>query len=268
LIDVKFLVVDDSANARKSIRRVIELLIGSKKVVEAADGMEALSILATEDIDFIIADWEMPNLSGGDLLIQVRNAAKTKTIPFIMATAHTERDFLITSLQEGVSNYLIKPFTAKELEEKIRRSWSGANRRSTDRYFMLPEHTAHLISGKKSWDCQMINISRTGSLIQLEYSTDLELLKNYELRFEMELKDSDKPLKVDKIRCKATRIELDDAFRLTDHTCSMALWFGANTMPETVLIRLTNILTWLKGASPDMIDDKDDIDGMSDTQPI
>lgn len=257
MIDVKFLVVDDSANARRSIRRVIELLIGSKKVIEAADGMEALSILATEDIDFIIADWEMPNLSGGDLLIQVRNSAKTEKIPFIMATAHSERDFLITSLQEGVSNYLIKPFTAKELEEKIRRSWSGANRRTSDRYFMLPEHKAQLVSGKKSWDCEMINISRTGALIQLEYSSELELLKNYELRFEIELKYSDRPLKLDKIKCKATRIELDDAFRLTDNTCSIALWFGANTMREPVLNRLANVLSWLKSSSPDMIDDND-----------
>ena len=114
---MKFLVVDDSATM---LRIVINSLnrVGIKDIVEAADGAEALAKFSPE-IGFVITDWNMPNMGGVDLARALRAREDGKTIPILMVTARSVREDIITAMESGVNNYIVKPFTLQNLKEKI-----------------------------------------------------------------------------------------------------------------------------------------------------
>jgi two-component system, chemotaxis family, chemotaxis protein CheY len=116
--DIKILVVDDFATMRKVLRNLLKQG-GYENVMEAADGIAALQIIKTEKIDFIISDWNMPNMSGLDLLKSVRADKEVSNTPFLMVTAETLPDRVISAVRAGASSYITKPFTADVLNEKI-----------------------------------------------------------------------------------------------------------------------------------------------------
>jgi two-component system, chemotaxis family, chemotaxis protein CheY len=116
--DIKILVVDDFATMRKVLRNLLKRG-GYENIVEAADGLSALQIIKTQKIDFIISDWHMPNMSGLDLLKTVRADKEVSDTPFLMVTAETTPERMISAVKAGVSSYMIKPFTAEILSEKI-----------------------------------------------------------------------------------------------------------------------------------------------------
>jgi two-component system, chemotaxis family, chemotaxis protein CheY len=115
---IKILVVDDFATMRKVIRNLLKQ-VGYENIVEAEDGVIALKVLKSQKIDLIVSDWNMPNMTGLELLKAVRADEDLKTTPFLMVTAEALQDNVIAAVKAGVSNYIVKPFTAETLNEKI-----------------------------------------------------------------------------------------------------------------------------------------------------
>lgn len=116
--DLRFLVVDDFSTMRRIIKNLLNDL-GYQNVAEADDGTTALPILQAGEIDFLITDWNMPGMAGLDLLKAVRSDPKLARIPVLMLTAESKREQIIEAAQAGVSGYVIKPFTAETLKEKL-----------------------------------------------------------------------------------------------------------------------------------------------------
>ena len=116
--DLKVLVVDDFATMRKIIKNILSQL-GFKNIYEADDGTTALEVLKKEKIDLIISDWNMPKMSGLDLLKAVRSDPNLKDIIFIMVTAEAQKDNVIEAIKHGVNQYIVKPFTPETLKEKL-----------------------------------------------------------------------------------------------------------------------------------------------------
>lgn len=115
---MKILVVDDFSTMRRIIKNLLRDL-GFSNVHEADDGQTALPKLVSGDFDFLITDWNMPGMSGIDLLKSVRAAPSLATLPVLMVTAEAKREQIILAAQAGVNGYIIKPFTAQTLKEKI-----------------------------------------------------------------------------------------------------------------------------------------------------
>ena len=116
--DMKFLVVDDFSTMRRIIKNLLNDL-GYANVTEADDGQTALPILQAGGIDFLVTDWNMPGMPGLDLLKAVRSDPKLAKLPVLMLTAEAKREQIVEAAQAGVSGYVIKPFTAVTLKEKI-----------------------------------------------------------------------------------------------------------------------------------------------------
>ncbi|MGO3453360.1 MAG: chemotaxis response regulator CheY [Marinomonadaceae bacterium] len=116
--NMKILIVDDFSTMRRIIKNLLRDL-GFTNTVEADDGTTALPILQGGSIDFLVTDWNMPGMTGIELLRAVRADAKLKTIPVLMVTAEAKRDQIIAAAQAGVNGYVVKPFTAVALKEKI-----------------------------------------------------------------------------------------------------------------------------------------------------
>ena len=112
------LVVDDFATMRRIITNILKQL-GYDTILEAEDGAKALQIMETEKVDFVITDWNMPNMSGLDLLMAIRASEDKKDIPVLMVTAEAMQENIVKAAQAGVNHYIIKPFDAKTLSEKI-----------------------------------------------------------------------------------------------------------------------------------------------------
>ena len=122
--NLKILIVDDFATMRKVIRNLLKQG-GFENVVEAEDGVAALKVLQSQKVDFIISDWNMPNMSGLELLKAVRGSDDLKELPFLMVTAEALKDNVVAAVKAGVSNYIVKPFTAEVLNEKIEKIVKG-----------------------------------------------------------------------------------------------------------------------------------------------
>ena len=116
--DLKFLVVDDYSTMRRIVKNLLHDL-GYANVAEADDGKTALPLLENGSFDFLITDWNMPGMPGLDLLKAVRANDKLKKLPVLMLTAEAKREQIVEAAQAGVSGYVIKPFTAVTLKEKI-----------------------------------------------------------------------------------------------------------------------------------------------------
>lgn len=116
--NMKVLVVDDFATMRRIVKNILTQL-GYKNIVEADDGTTALEVLKQEKIDMIISDWNMPKMTGLDLLKAVRADSSMADTPFIMVTAEAQQDNIILAVKAKVSQYIVKPFTAETLGEKI-----------------------------------------------------------------------------------------------------------------------------------------------------
>jgi two-component system chemotaxis response regulator CheY len=116
--NMKILIVDDFSTMRRIIKNLLRDL-GFNNTVEADDGLTALPILNAGGIDFLVTDWNMPGMQGIDLLKTVRADDKLASLPVLMVTAETKREQIIEAAQAGVNGYIVKPFTAATLKEKI-----------------------------------------------------------------------------------------------------------------------------------------------------
>lgn len=116
--DLNFLVVDDFSTMRRIVRNLLKEL-GYNKIEEAEDGVDALEKIRAGRIDFVVADWNMPNMDGLELLKTIRADDALKHIPVMMVTAEAKKENIIAAAQAGASGYVVKPFTAAILEEKL-----------------------------------------------------------------------------------------------------------------------------------------------------
>ena len=116
--NMEILVVDDFATMRRVIKNLLKQA-GYKNIVEAEDGVAALRTLKSQSVDFIISDWNMPNMNGHDFLKSVRADNELSGLPFLMVTAEGLKENVVMAVKSGVSGYIVKPFTAEVLNEKI-----------------------------------------------------------------------------------------------------------------------------------------------------
>ena len=116
---MKILVVDDFSTMRRIVKNILRQL-DFTNIVEADDGSTALDVLQKEKINMIVSDWNMPKMTGLELLKAVRADDALKDIPFLMVTAEAQQENIIEAVKSGVSNYIVKPFTAETLGQKIK----------------------------------------------------------------------------------------------------------------------------------------------------
>lgn len=116
--DLKFLVVDDFSTMRRIIRNLLKEL-GFTNVDEAEDGVAALARLKAGSFDFVVSDWNMPNMTGIELLRAIRADETLRHLPVLMVTAEAKKENIVEAAQAGASGYVVKPFTAATLDEKI-----------------------------------------------------------------------------------------------------------------------------------------------------
>lgn len=117
-LEMNIMLVDDFSTMRRIIKKALTSL-GFSNFVEAEDGKVALDMLKKEKVGLILADWNMPNMTGIELLRAVRNDAKLKNLPFIMVTAEGQKANIIEAVDAGVTNYIVKPFAADTIKEKL-----------------------------------------------------------------------------------------------------------------------------------------------------
>ncbi len=115
------LVVDDSKSIRYHLNEILQKHFPVEKVVQAGDGVEAWEILQNEKFDLVLSDWNMPNMNGDELLYKVRGNEATKGVPFILLTTRNDKDSVITAIQAGTTDYLVKPFDETEAVQRIRK---------------------------------------------------------------------------------------------------------------------------------------------------
>ncbi|NZA27880.1 chemotaxis response regulator CheY [Luteimonas sp. SJ-92] len=116
--NMRIMIVDDFSTMRRIIRNLLADL-GFTNTAEAEDGHSALAALRQAPFDFVVTDWNMPGMTGIDLLREIRADAALRALPVLMVTAEAKREQIIEAAQCGVNGYIIKPFTAQTLEEKL-----------------------------------------------------------------------------------------------------------------------------------------------------
>ena len=116
---MKLLIVDDSSVTRKVIKAAADVL--DMETEEAQDGLEALEKLSAlyKEIDLVLLDWNMPEMSGYDVLVEMKGSERYKEIPVMMVTTEGQKTSIVAAVRAGADNYLVKPFTVEELESKI-----------------------------------------------------------------------------------------------------------------------------------------------------
>lgn len=116
--NMSFLVVDDFPTMRRIVRSLLKEL-GFTNVDEAEDGQDALNKLRAGGFEFVVSDWNMPNLDGLEMLKEIRQDDTLKDLPVLMVTAEAKKENIIAAAQAGANGYVVKPFTAATLEEKL-----------------------------------------------------------------------------------------------------------------------------------------------------
>ncbi len=119
-LNMKILIVDDFSTMRRIVRNILKQL-SFNNLDEAEDGDVALEKLKNGNYDFVITDWNMPNMTGLDLLKAIRSDGRLMNIPVLLITAEAEKENVVLAAQAGVNDYIVKPFTGEVLQQKINR---------------------------------------------------------------------------------------------------------------------------------------------------
>lgn len=125
--NMSFLVVDDFPTMRRIVRSLLKEL-GFTNVDEAEDGQDALNKLRAGKFEFVVSDWNMPNLDGLEMLKEIRQDEALKGLPVLMVTAEAKKENIIAAAQAGANGYVVKPFTAATLEEKLNKIFEKMNK--------------------------------------------------------------------------------------------------------------------------------------------
>ena len=124
MADLKILAVDDSPTMRRIIINTLKRA-GYNEVVEATDGKDAIAKMKVEEVNFVITDWNMPEMDGLTFVTTLRSMEEYKSIPILMVTTRSVRDDIVDALKAGVNNYIVKPFTPDTLKQKIEQVLAG-----------------------------------------------------------------------------------------------------------------------------------------------
>ena len=116
---MKVITIDDSSTMRRIIKNTLKRIGYGDEILEAGDGKEALEVLANNDVDLIITDWNMPVMDGLTFVKTIRANAEYNDTPIIMVTTEAAKEDIIVALKAGVNNYIVKPFTPDVLKDKI-----------------------------------------------------------------------------------------------------------------------------------------------------
>lgn len=128
---VRILVVDDASFIRDMVKKQLRDKVPGAEVLDAADGNRALALLKSNAIDLILSDWEMPNMTGAELLAALRAMPQYSKLPFIMVSSRGDRGHIIKAIELGVSDYLSKPFTGEELIKKVHKQLHAQGKLTT-----------------------------------------------------------------------------------------------------------------------------------------
>lgn len=202
------LVVDNSSAARSAVNNILRDHLFCKEIVDASDGQDALrKVRQLKNIDWIFSDWDMPNMTGIEFLKEVRSDPRTSHIPFIMVTARSDRDSLVTAVQEGVTSFIIKPFTAKKLVEKVFMAKGRMERRNAERTKVSKEQQINLtFEGAAESQATLIDISLTGflSLIEIDATRQANIFDFFKAKLTLPKNDISQSLP-----CQLIRLEAD-----------------------------------------------------------
>lgn len=166
------MIVEDNATIRRFTASVLKNQLNCAHVLQAASADEALETIRSiklrrGPIHLILSDWEMPGMAGDEFLLAVRENPETADIPFIMVTARNDRDSIIMAAQAGVSEYIVKPFTASALLQKITRAFDLQERRAMTRFKTASGDKAEIIfNDVVRYSGSIVNISQTGVLLR------------------------------------------------------------------------------------------------------
>jgi two-component system chemotaxis response regulator CheY len=161
------MVVDDSPQIVNIVSKMLKERLKFGRVIGLTDGKEALQVLKEEQIDWVISDWEMPNVSGLELLKLVRNNPKTADIPFILMSSRADKESLVEAVTAGVSDYITKPFSPAKLDEKLRRFIHIKERRRDIRVSPTDTFICELVAtDDKKYNTELVNISISGCLLK------------------------------------------------------------------------------------------------------
>ncbi|MCK5195617.1 MAG: response regulator [Desulfobulbaceae bacterium] len=241
--NIQILVVDDVESIRKITKPIlISLGFLSKNLYTATDGEKALKVLKNEHIDLVICEWNIPKITGLELLKTVRGDSILSSLPFIILTSTNDQNLILQAAQEKVSQYIIKPFTSADLGMKLQQLFLPCEKRAHFR------HTAHednqLIVLKKGKRCtvgKVINVSQGGLLAKLLIRQDLTI--HNELDLHISFSDSSKEKYVNIIPGEIVRIERNpkDPDKKTAH-------YGVifKTMDFKQKEFLNKLIAWLK----------------------
>jgi CheY-like chemotaxis protein len=252
---IKFLVADDSQTVRNLISHIIKSQLGADIIHLAKNGQEAFDVFEREEIDFVISDWDMPVMSGEEFLYKVRNESGNRDVPFLMVTSHDEKDFLVTAIQNGVSQYIVKPFTPEEMEQKILQCWNAASKRKGRRYADLPRHVFTATFKNAVVEASLVDISRVGAVVELNYNEEITLFKGCTAKIAIELPGTGKMLAIGPIVAMVVRLEASDSLHPTSRLCNMALYFSPTHTPTNVQEKLAQLIKWLHSRLPDAVHD-------------
>lgn len=118
MADLRILTVDDNPTMRRIILNTLRR-VGYSDIIEASNGKDAMAKLQVEKIDFVITDWDMPEMDGIELVSNIRKSDEFKSLPVIMISTRSVKEDIIEALKTGVNSYIVKPFTPDTLKEKI-----------------------------------------------------------------------------------------------------------------------------------------------------
>lgn len=168
LEDYSILVVDDSVAVRRFVVSALKNMFNCRRIHETKSANEALRLMESgEKVDWIFSDWEMPGISGVEFLIKVRSDPATENVPFVMITSHNDKDSIVTALQAGVTDYLVKPFSAETFSQKVRRVMILWERRVMERFNARTKNRVDIKVTKHSCvPANLENISMSGCLLR------------------------------------------------------------------------------------------------------
>lgn len=250
--NVSFLIVDDSHTVRSVVKSAIYNQFGSHSIYTAGDGTKAKELLLSHKIDLIVSDWEMPKMSGQELLRFVRGNTKTKDIPFVMMTTRGGKESVLEAIQNGVSHYIVKPFTTEKLEDAVRRSWNSATKRRTSRIAGLPEHTLSANFNTVINHGKISNISASGALMELDFNPSIELFSSCIINLSVKMSESES-LEIQHVEARVIRLEAKNSSDVNDQVCYAAVIFNQEKISKKSQASLTKLLSKMTENIPKVI---------------
>lgn len=222
--NVSCLVVDDSNAVRLYIVSILRNQLNCKTVHQASNARDALRLIeAGSKVDWIFSDWEMPGMNGDEFLMKIRENPALSKIPFVMITARNDKGSLIAAAQAGVTDYLVKPFTASMLMTKVRRISASLERRAMERFLAHSNNKVDVVfTGSKKFSGALISVSMGGCLVitGLFKGSDICVHDMAEIRIAVEeevIAVKGELLRVENYRDTPTpRLMLQSAFQFTE----------------------------------------------------